>query len=110
MPHGQSYTCPDCLFICTSSGGLTRHQNTKHRKFTPASEVEDENTFDSQYHGNLNALPCNAQGVYLPEFVGPPPRPPPPPDGQSPEAWNPFDERVEFDFAHFHFVQAQSSE
>ncbi|KAJ7162408.1 hypothetical protein C8R46DRAFT_1283311 [Mycena filopes] len=110
MPHGESYSCPDCPRVCKSQGGLSQHQNTCHRKFTPASDGEDDNTFQSQYHPHLNALPCNAAGAYLPEFAGPPPPPPPPPDGQDPAAWKPFQDRAEFDFARFHFVRAQSSE
>ncbi|KAF8184554.1 hypothetical protein K438DRAFT_2160896, partial [Mycena galopus ATCC 62051] len=38
---------------------------------------------------------------------------PPPPhsqlDGQPPGSWAPFEDRTEFDFAHYHFVELQSS-
>ncbi|KAJ7884272.1 hypothetical protein B0H13DRAFT_2537445 [Mycena leptocephala] len=110
MPHGTSYTCSICLHTCKSRGGLTQHQKSRHRQFTPAAEGEDENTFTTQYHSHLNALPCDANGAFLPPFTGPPPAPPPPPNGQDPAAWEPFGDRAEFDFAHFHFVEAQSSE
>ncbi|KAJ7635036.1 hypothetical protein FB45DRAFT_989651 [Roridomyces roridus] len=110
MPHGVSYTCPDCLKPCKSLGGLTQHHNRAHRKLTPASDGEDENTFQTVYHPQLTARPCNAHGAFLPEFVGPPRAPPPPPDGQDPAAWEPFGDRAEFDFANFHFTEAQSSE
>ncbi|KAJ7784883.1 hypothetical protein DFH07DRAFT_1054423 [Mycena maculata] len=110
MPHGKSYTCTLCLHTCKSRRGLTQHQNSAQRDFTPASEGEDGNTFQTQYHPQLNALPCTADGVFLAPYVGPPAPPAPPPDGQDPAAWAPFGDRAEFDFAHFHFVQAQSSE
>ncbi|THU97921.1 hypothetical protein K435DRAFT_608506, partial [Dendrothele bispora CBS 962.96] len=35
-----------------------------------------------------------------------PPLPPP----HSKESWEPFSDRIEFDFAHYHFVEQQSSE
>ena len=30
-------------------------------------------------------------------------------NGGTPESWTPFTSRIEFDFAHYHFVEAQSS-
>ncbi|KAJ7689175.1 hypothetical protein B0H17DRAFT_1296284 [Mycena rosella] len=102
MPHRSSFTCTVCLKTCKSRPGLTQHHHAKHCKFTPASEDEDDNTFGSQYHLLLN--------VFLPPYIGPPPPPATPLDGQDPAAWEPFGERVDFDFAHFHFVEAQSSE
>ncbi|KAJ7719182.1 hypothetical protein DFH07DRAFT_872339 [Mycena maculata] len=98
MPHGRSYTCTICLHTCKSRCGLTQHRNLAHRHFTPASEGEDDNTFQTQYHPQLN-------GMQLPETTTKY-------YGQDPAAWAPFSDRAEFDFAHFHFhfVQAQSSE
>ncbi|KAF8140679.1 hypothetical protein K438DRAFT_1995789 [Mycena galopus ATCC 62051] len=109
MVHGIAYTCRDCGANFTTTGGLRRHRNSAHRQFTPASEGEDENTFKSYYHPKLNALPCDADGHYLPPFSVPPPPPPPPVHSQDPAAWAPFGSRVEFDFAQFHFVKLQSS-
>ncbi|KAJ7884750.1 hypothetical protein B0H14DRAFT_3128302 [Mycena olivaceomarginata] len=68
-----------------------------------------DNTFQSQYHPGLNALPCDVNGEYLPPFSIPPPLPQPPANGQDPAAWAPFGSREEFDFANFHFVKLQSS-
>lgn len=56
------------------------------------------------------AEPCNAAGQALP------PHAPPAPD-QNPQdpvevgdnAWHPFESRIEFDFAHYHFVEVQNS-
>jgi Plavaka transposase len=53
-------------------------------------------------------IPCNENGDNLPD---PPPAPPAPlpPDGQDPTSWEPFGSRLDFDFAHYHFVEVQSS-
>ncbi|KAJ7098991.1 hypothetical protein C8R44DRAFT_888825 [Mycena epipterygia] len=56
------------------------------------------------------ALPCDANGQYLPPHSGPPPPPAPPLNGLDPAAWSPFSSRAEFDFAHYHFVELQTSE
>lgn len=45
--------------------------------------------------------------LYLPEFVAPTPEPIPPECMQN--AWYPFEDRLSFDFAHFHFVEVQTS-
>ncbi|KAJ7602026.1 hypothetical protein B0H17DRAFT_1342371 [Mycena rosella] len=110
MIHGIAYTCPECPRTCGTRGGLTRHRKAMHRHFTPAPEEEDENTFQRRYHPDLNALPCDADGEYLPPDSAPPPPPPPPADGEDPAAWAPFGSRTEFDFVHYHFVELQSSE
>ncbi|KAJ7429538.1 hypothetical protein B0H11DRAFT_2405483 [Mycena galericulata] len=54
----------------------------------------------------ISGLPCSSDGEYLAPFTPPPP---PPEHGLNPEAWKPFQSRVEFDFADFHFSVAQSS-
>ncbi|KAJ6512460.1 hypothetical protein C8R45DRAFT_1206566 [Mycena sanguinolenta] len=96
----QSYTCPLCPKICKTSGGLTRHYNTLHRQFMPASEDEDEHRHKTDSHPKLT-------GNFLPPYS------PPPPlsslNGQEPNSWEPFQSRTEFDFAYFHFVELQSS-
>ncbi|KAJ7612392.1 hypothetical protein DFH06DRAFT_1345137 [Mycena polygramma] len=101
------YQCADCPRQFTTDGGRKRHANCAHRHFTPASEGEDDNQHTRQYHPDLNGLPCNRRGDYLPPFT------PPPPfaklDAQPPGSWFPFQSRTEFDFAHFHFVESQSS-
>ncbi|KAF8203408.1 hypothetical protein K438DRAFT_1964892 [Mycena galopus ATCC 62051] len=111
MPHGIVFTCPEpgCDRHFSRIRDLGRHRNSAHRKFTPASDGEDENTFKSHFHPLANALPCNADGEYLPPFTPPVPPPAPPEDGLDPAAWTPFASRVEFAFADFHFSRAQSS-
>ncbi|KAJ7312556.1 hypothetical protein DFH08DRAFT_918007 [Mycena albidolilacea] len=96
MVHGVAHVCPECLRNFLTPGGLRRHRNSNHREFTPASDGEDENTFERVFHPLLNApaIPPTA----------------PPADGQDRAAWAPFNSRVEFDFAHFQFVELQASE
>jgi hypothetical protein len=43
-------------------------------------------------------LPLHTRPPALPNALG----------GGTPESWNPFISRIEFDFAHYHFVEAQS--
>jgi hypothetical protein len=52
MPHGFVFSCtePGCAHYFTCSCGLSRHRNSTHHKFTPASEDEDQNTFKSHFH------------------------------------------------------------
>ncbi|KAJ7163934.1 hypothetical protein C8R43DRAFT_1168740 [Mycena crocata] len=101
------FPCPLCPRVCTSRGGLSRHYNVQHREFTPASDGENEYRHETEHHPHINARPCDAQGNYLPAYS------PAPPlaslDGQVPGSWAPFESRTEYDFAHFHFVEVQSS-
>ncbi|KAJ3742712.1 hypothetical protein DFH05DRAFT_1536467 [Lentinula detonsa] len=56
------------------------------------------------------ALPVDSHSHILP-LSAPPAQPPsPPPLPHTKEAWSPFGNRVEFDFAYLHFVRLQSSE
>ena len=52
------------------------------------------------------ANPCNERG----EFILPHTRPQVPlNEAAATNPWDPFNSRIEFDFAHYHFVEAQSS-
>ncbi|KAJ7907795.1 hypothetical protein B0H13DRAFT_2332007 [Mycena leptocephala] len=104
----QSYDCPDCLRTCRTSGGLKRHRNAKHRRFSPVpDDEEDPHKHRKIPHPKLTGLPCNRNGVTLP--AGSPPDLNSQLDGQVPGSWEPFESRAEFDFAHYHFVELQSS-
>ncbi|KAJ7142564.1 hypothetical protein C8R44DRAFT_725902 [Mycena epipterygia] len=107
MPSVLLFPCPDCPRICSSGGGLKRHRNSQHRQFTPALDGEDENKHTTHYHPKLTGLPCNRRGDFLPAHTPPPPSAQL--DAQPPGTWFPFESRTEFDFAHFHFVEVQSS-
>lgn len=51
--------------------------------------------------------PCDRHGTYLPPGAAPPPFAQL--NGQPPGSFAPFESRTDFDFAHFHFVELQSS-
>ncbi|KAH9979150.1 hypothetical protein BJV74DRAFT_900472 [Russula compacta] len=55
----------------------------------------------------IPGIPCNKRGEYLPPYTHPPPAAAPNADDANP--WNPFNSQVEFDFAHYHFVEVQNS-
>ncbi|KAJ7909124.1 hypothetical protein B0H13DRAFT_2493854 [Mycena leptocephala] len=106
-----SYQCPDCPRSFTTSGGRTRHHNSAHREFTPVSDDDEEEDDTHRHikirHPKLNGLPCDRHGTYLAPGSAPPPLSQF--DGQLSESFAPFESRADFDFAHFHFVQLQSS-
>jgi len=53
-------------------------------------------------------LPCDIDGIFLPEYTQPPP--PAAPDAREDNTWHPFEDRLAFDWAYYHFVELQSSE
>ncbi|KJA15337.1 hypothetical protein HYPSUDRAFT_149256 [Hypholoma sublateritium FD-334 SS-4] len=53
------------------------------------------------------ALPCDINGNFLPRFTQPPPYCAP--DVTEANPYHPFDDRLAFDWAHYHFVELQSS-
>jgi hypothetical protein len=124
--YRPSYQCPNCPRILYSGKGLTQHRNSAHREFTPPSDdLDDPGDEDVPYiyhlHPFLNgkhhpptmvsfglsqiflAIPCDENGGNLPN---PPPDPAP---SANPTSWSPFRSRVDFDFAHYHFVEVQDS-
>ncbi|KAF8491484.1 hypothetical protein F5888DRAFT_1807433 [Russula emetica] len=105
----NAYTCPTCFLECRSSRGLTQHQNSAHRQFTPESNGDENQPISTnEYHPHLTAKPCNEAGEYLLPYTRPPDLPNPL-NGDAPDSWDPFNSRIEFDFALYHFVEAQSS-
>lgn len=58
--------------------------------------------FSLAYHRFFLAIPCDENGGNLPD-------PPPPAPFAIPTSWSPFRSRVDFDFAHYHFVELQDS-
>lgn len=56
-PSHPSYTCPKCFLTCKTGSGLTRHNQTVHRDFTPISnDRNDEHGFTSELHPFLNGM------------------------------------------------------
>ncbi|KAH7918101.1 hypothetical protein BV22DRAFT_1108449 [Leucogyrophana mollusca] len=104
----MTYSCSDCpRRNFKSARGLMQHRNAKHRDISPASDPEDDRSASTQYfHPLLN------DGQDL--------RPGAPPSfdpaaltydqAESMNAWHPFTSRTDFDFAHYHFVEVQTSE
>jgi hypothetical protein len=54
------------------------------------------------------ALPCDIDGNFLPEYARPPPFAAP--DATEDNLWHPFEDRLAFDWAYYHFIELQSSE
>ena len=46
-----THSCPTCFLECRTRGGLTQHQNSAHRQFTPQSDDEASPTYE--YHPHL---------------------------------------------------------
>lgn len=62
----------------------------------------------ARIHSTLLALPCDENGNMLPPGSPPPPRHPA--DATPSNPWNPFDDRLAFQFADYHFTELQTSE
>jgi len=54
------------------------------------------------------ALPCDVNGKFIPQHTKPPPCAAP--DATEDNRWHPFEDRLAFDWAHYHFMELQSSE
>lgn len=50
----------------------------------------------------LIALPCDVNGNFLPQHTSPPPYSAP--DATEANCWHPFDDRLAFDWVHYHFT------
>jgi hypothetical protein len=51
------YTCPICFLGCRTSGGLTQHQNSAHRQFTPESDDDNNNPVSRyKYYPHLTGM------------------------------------------------------
>ncbi|KAJ8095642.1 hypothetical protein PM082_022988 [Marasmius tenuissimus] len=111
--HRRSYTCPECHKVCRNRTGLTQHRLAQHTHLTPPPPsdtlLEDEdNQINYERHPLLSGRPCHENGVFRHPDAPPPPPPPVPPPTDC-DSWLPFEDRLTFDFADYHFVQVQSS-
>ncbi|KAH7906149.1 hypothetical protein BJ138DRAFT_1016682 [Hygrophoropsis aurantiaca] len=111
----SSYTCPDCPRRNFKSGrGLTQHRNAKHRDLSPASDLENDASASTKHlHRFLNGQsPSLHNGQDLPPGTAPSfdPTSHMNINADGANAWHPFESRKDFDFAHYHFVEVQSSE
>ncbi|KAF8264616.1 hypothetical protein EI94DRAFT_1772597 [Lactarius quietus] len=57
-------------------------------------------------HPSLSARPCSSDGTFLKDPILPPPQDVLEPSGNP---WHPFGHRLEFEWAHYHYVRLQSS-
>ncbi|KAF8200135.1 hypothetical protein BJ912DRAFT_1126700 [Pholiota molesta] len=109
MSLHSNYPCdhPGCNRTFKSQGGRTQHCNTHHRPLSPDPEPDPRLQFTTKYHPKLNALPCDVGGNFLPQFTQSPPYNAP--DATETNCWHPFEDRLAFDWAHYHFIELQSS-
>ncbi|KAJ7906139.1 hypothetical protein B0H13DRAFT_2333723 [Mycena leptocephala] len=89
------------------SRSFTTQEGGVHAVSDDDEEEDDTHRHIKIRHPKLNGLPCDRHGTYLAPGSAPPPLSQF--DGQPPESFAPFESRADFDFAHFHFVQLQSS-
>lgn len=100
------YQCRLCRRRTKTARGLKMHFNSVHRDITPPADDDraEDHSYTYARHTIFTAKPCDENGVYLPPYA--------PPAHAEPiheNPWSPFDDRIEFDFANFHFATAQSS-
>jgi len=62
----------------------------------------------SRSHFIFQGLPCDKEGKFIPEYSQPPPSDTS--DTVDNNPWHPFEDRLAFDWAHYHFTELQSSE
>ncbi|KAH9039755.1 hypothetical protein EDB84DRAFT_1587671 [Lactarius hengduanensis] len=85
----MSYTCSFCEGNFRSQGGLTKHVNLKHGKnstLTGMAEALQLHTFI--HHPHLSELFESCHGG---------------------NPWSPFGDRLEYEWAHYHYIRLQSS-
>ncbi|KAN0128104.1 hypothetical protein V8E53_014085 [Lactarius tabidus] len=57
----------------------------------------------------IRARPCSSDGAFLRDPIPPPPTPTPDLSEPHGNPWHPFSHRLEYEWAHYHYVQLQSS-
>ncbi|KAF5332268.1 hypothetical protein D9611_007993 [Ephemerocybe angulata] len=102
----RSFQCTVCQKICANERGLKQHQNRAHPILSSDdSENEAQPALTTLYHPTLTALPVDETGKRLPLHVNPAPRN----QLNADNPFHPFDDRLSFDWAHYHYVEMQSS-
>ncbi|KAF9549689.1 hypothetical protein CPC08DRAFT_769029 [Agrocybe pediades] len=110
LPSPVDFLCPypGCNRTFRRRENLSQHYNAQHREISPDPEPDPQLDFTTLYHPKLNALPCDAKGNFI--SVHSAPQAPSAPDATSHNPWNPFNTRLDFDWAHYYFVELQASE
>ncbi|TFK19711.1 hypothetical protein FA15DRAFT_659672 [Coprinopsis marcescibilis] len=101
----KSFTCSQCGKHCRSQWGLKQHTNALHGQPTALLEDGEIEATVKQFHPRLTGIPVDASGNPLPRHIDPAAANVLDPTNQ----WSPFQNRHSFDFAHYHFVEVQSS-
>ncbi|PIL37761.1 transcription factor [Ganoderma sinense ZZ0214-1] len=93
---------------------MTRSCNLCHRTFDTERRYDSHNINIHKFpkppappstfirHPSLTALPCDEDGDFLPPGTPPPPR-------DDSHDWWPFEDRPQFEFAHWHFEEVKTS-
>lgn len=119
-----SFDCSTCGHKCHTHGGLSRHKTARHPTFPTPNESTRHKRIRHQFldgkfnfdrleasfskYCQLSARPCTKDGAFLNKFD--PQTPPPSTLVDPPEnVWAPFRDRLEFDWAYYHYVRLQSS-
>ncbi|KAF8802530.1 hypothetical protein BYT27DRAFT_7226421 [Phlegmacium glaucopus] len=106
MAPAPAYDCLHCGQKCSSSSGLLRHTKSKHPELNLPPNVKD---YTRIHHCHLNACPCATDGSFLNEPTPEPQPAPPAHPNDLNNPWAPFEDRLAFDWAHYHYVRLQSS-
>jgi hypothetical protein len=81
-----------------------------HPSHTNSLTVRINVLYRALSHLTLPGKICNEQGEYLPPYTRPPhPTAQADADDLDARPWSPFNSRIEFDFAYYHFVEVQNS-
>ncbi|RXW11157.1 hypothetical protein EST38_g14698, partial [Candolleomyces aberdarensis] len=99
----QSFPCPTCGLVCKSKGGRTQHIQSAHPVLSSDSEGNEFLKTKIFRHSKLTGQIVNSSGIPLPPGSRPPPVP------NAPNAWHPFSNRLEYDFAYYHYIQLETS-
>ncbi|KAH9161675.1 hypothetical protein EDB89DRAFT_1861472 [Lactarius sanguifluus] len=104
----MSYVCSFCQDNFRSQGGLTKHVNSKHNEnSTLAGMAKASQLHTFVRHPHLSARPCSSDGAFLGEPV---PRQPKSDLSEScGNPWLPFNDRLQYEWAYYHYVRLQSS-
>ncbi|RXW16757.1 hypothetical protein EST38_g9099 [Candolleomyces aberdarensis] len=99
----QSFPCEYCDLVCKTRKGRKQHVRSEHPVLSSDSDEEDLSKTTIYRHSKLTGENVNEDGVPLPLGSAP----------QSVDAnknaWHPFTNRLEFDFAHYHYVELETS-
>lgn len=115
----QSFQCNLCEKTCLTRPGLARHKGFKHPDITAPERLSSHTRI---FHRTLNGMPafltfyfcsdvttaspCHEDGTFLQESPG---RQMQSEIDQHIHDWTPFEDRLAFDWAYYHYVVVQSS-